>query len=95
MAWISYNARRCASERGRTLFDFADQLAVQVPTSCGRNGICHECIVEIKRGAEALVPAHRSRKISSATTIGWPARRSLIIPRSTWNSRCSSGGQKS
>ena len=56
MAWISYQTRRCASERGRTLFDYADQLAVQVPTSCGRNGICHECIVEIKRGAEALVP---------------------------------------
>jgi uncharacterized 2Fe-2S/4Fe-4S cluster protein (DUF4445 family) len=56
MAWISYNARRCALERGRTLFDYADQLAVQVPTSCGRNGICHECIIEIQRGAEALSP---------------------------------------
>jgi len=56
MAWIFYQDGRCASERGRTLFDYADQLAVQVPTSCGRNGICHECIVEIKRGAEALVP---------------------------------------
>jgi uncharacterized 2Fe-2S/4Fe-4S cluster protein (DUF4445 family) len=56
MAWISYNGRRCALERGRTLFDFADQLAVQVPTSCGRNGVCHECIVEIQRGAEALSP---------------------------------------
>jgi len=56
MAWISYHSRRCASERGRTLFNYADDLAVQVPTSCGRNGICHECIVEIKRGAEALVP---------------------------------------
>lgn len=56
MAWISYHSRRCASERGRTLFDFADQLAVQVPTSCGRHGICHECIVEIKRGGQALAP---------------------------------------
>ncbi|HXW15947.1 MAG TPA: ASKHA domain-containing protein [Terriglobia bacterium] len=56
MAWISYHARRCASERGQTLFTFADQLAVQVPTSCGRNGICHECIVEIQTGAEALSP---------------------------------------
>jgi uncharacterized 2Fe-2S/4Fe-4S cluster protein (DUF4445 family) len=56
MAWISYNSRRCALERGRTLFDFADQLAVPVPTSCGRNGICHECIVEIQRGGQALSP---------------------------------------
>jgi uncharacterized 2Fe-2S/4Fe-4S cluster protein (DUF4445 family) len=56
MAWITHNARRCALESGRTLFDYADELAVQVPTSCGRNGICHECIVEIKRGGEALAP---------------------------------------
>jgi uncharacterized 2Fe-2S/4Fe-4S cluster protein (DUF4445 family) len=56
MAWISSQSRRCPSERGRTLFDFADQLGVQVPTSCGRNGICHECIVEVQRGEEALIP---------------------------------------
>ena len=35
---------------------YADELAVQVPTSCGRNGICHECIVEIQRGGQALAP---------------------------------------
>jgi uncharacterized 2Fe-2S/4Fe-4S cluster protein (DUF4445 family) len=56
MAWINFHSRRCPLERGRTLFDFADQLAVPVPTSCGRNATCHECIVEIKQGAEALAP---------------------------------------
>jgi uncharacterized 2Fe-2S/4Fe-4S cluster protein (DUF4445 family) len=56
MAWISYSGRRCALERGRTLFDFADKLAVPVPTSCGRKGICHECIVEVKQGTEGLGP---------------------------------------
>jgi len=56
MAWISYNDKRCNVERGRTVFDYADDLAVQVPTSCGRSGICHECIVEIRRGMEALGP---------------------------------------
>ncbi len=39
---------------GRTLFDYADDVAVRVPTSCGRTGECHECIVEVKRGKEAL-----------------------------------------
>jgi uncharacterized 2Fe-2S/4Fe-4S cluster protein (DUF4445 family) len=39
---------------GYTLFDYADQLGTRVPTSCGRTGHCHECIVEIKSGAEAL-----------------------------------------
>ncbi|MBS1830596.1 MAG: DUF4445 domain-containing protein, partial [Acidobacteria bacterium] len=39
-----------------TLFDLADQRAIPVPTSCGRAGACHECIVDVKRGAEALSP---------------------------------------
>ena len=56
MAHISYDSSRCSLERGRTVFDYADDLAVQVPTSCGRSGVCHECIVEIKRGLEALSP---------------------------------------
>ena len=41
---------------GKSIFDYADDLAVQVPTSCFRNGICHECIVEIQQGMEGLVP---------------------------------------
>ena len=40
--------------RDRTLFDYADSLRVRVPTSCGRNGDCHECIVEVKQGWDAL-----------------------------------------
>ena len=41
---------------GRSIFDYADSLSVRVPTSCGRTGECHECIVEIKRGMEGLSP---------------------------------------
>ena len=41
-------------ERKLKIFDYADLLAVQVPTSCGRSGDCHECIVEVSRGHEAL-----------------------------------------
>ena len=44
----------------RTLFDYADELARQVPTSCGRSGICHECIVEVHDGADALAPRTES-----------------------------------
>ena len=43
-------------EPGKSLFDYADDLAVRVPTSCGRTGECHECIVEVRRGMEALDP---------------------------------------
>ncbi len=39
---------------GRSIFDYADDLKVRVPTSCGRTGECHECIVEIRRGMSAL-----------------------------------------
>ena len=41
-------------ERGKSLFDYADALEVRVPTSCGRTGECHECIVDVKRGADGL-----------------------------------------
>ena len=40
--------------QGRSIFDYADTLSVRVPTSCGRTGECHECIVEIRRGMDAL-----------------------------------------
>jgi uncharacterized 2Fe-2S/4Fe-4S cluster protein (DUF4445 family) len=43
-------------EGRKTLFDYADELSRQVPTSCGRSGICHECIVEVHHGMEALAP---------------------------------------
>jgi uncharacterized 2Fe-2S/4Fe-4S cluster protein (DUF4445 family) len=39
-----------------TLFDCAEQLALRVPTSCGRTGRCHECVVEVTRGHETLAP---------------------------------------
>ena len=42
---------------GNSLFDYADALRVRVPTSCRRNGECHECIVEVRRGLDALSPA--------------------------------------
>jgi ferredoxin len=41
---------------GRTLFDPADELELVVPASCRRSGRCHECIVEVIAGGEALTP---------------------------------------
>ena len=45
-----------SSPRPLTLFDLADQQALRVPTSCGRSGRCHECIVEVREGLETLGP---------------------------------------
>ena len=39
---------------GRSLFDYADDLAVQMPASCQRSGRCHECVVEVTEGGDAL-----------------------------------------
>ena len=47
---------------GRTVFDYADDLQVRVPTSCRRSGECHECIVQIVRGGEALTAATQAEE---------------------------------
>ncbi|MSS73724.1 MAG: DUF4445 domain-containing protein [Candidatus Latescibacteria bacterium] len=56
MATISHGNKTTELSAGKTLFDYADDLRVKVPTSCGRTGQCHECIVEVASGAEALSP---------------------------------------
>ena len=54
MSPVYLNGQEVVARRGRTLFDYADALRVRLPTSCGRNGSCHECIVEVRRGMAAL-----------------------------------------
>jgi uncharacterized 2Fe-2S/4Fe-4S cluster protein (DUF4445 family) len=39
-----------------TLFEAADELELVVPASCRRSGRCHECVIEVKAGGEALAP---------------------------------------
>ena len=39
---------------GRSLFDYADDMRLQVATSCRRNGYCHECVVTVRQGLESL-----------------------------------------
>ena len=38
------------------MFDAADELELVVPASCRRSGRCHECVVEMKAGGDALAP---------------------------------------
>ena len=56
MAQISHDGKGLPLLAGKTIFDYADELAVRVPTSCGRTGVCHECIVEVHAGHESLGP---------------------------------------
>ena len=59
---LHHGGRRLDLTAGKTIFDYADALKVRVPTSCRRNGECHECIVEVRRGMEALSPATDAEK---------------------------------
>ncbi len=40
----------------RSLFDRAEGLGIEVPTSCRKQGKCKECMVEITAGMELLTP---------------------------------------
>ena len=54
MSPVFANGKEYPTGPQRTIFDYADDLEVRVPTACGRNGECHECVVEIKKGMESL-----------------------------------------
>ena len=54
MPQIIHGIERRPLETGKTLFDYADEVSVAVPQSCGRSGRCRECVVEIRDGAESL-----------------------------------------
>jgi uncharacterized 2Fe-2S/4Fe-4S cluster protein (DUF4445 family) len=53
---LHFNHDRLAAARGRTLFDCAEELGINVPTSCRKQGKCRECLVEIASGGELLSP---------------------------------------
>jgi uncharacterized 2Fe-2S/4Fe-4S cluster protein (DUF4445 family) len=53
---LSINNHSASVTRGPSLFDIAEKLGVQVPTSCRKQGRCKECIVEITHGMECLSP---------------------------------------
>jgi uncharacterized 2Fe-2S/4Fe-4S cluster protein (DUF4445 family) len=51
---VTINGETIATAAGRSLFDCADEMAVQVPTSCQKQGKCRECIVEVVVGMDCL-----------------------------------------
>ena len=56
MGDLIHEGHRSPLTAGRSLFDYADDLAVVVPASCRRTGRCHECVVEVREGLERLTP---------------------------------------
>ena len=41
---------------GTSLFDAAESLGVNVPSSCRKQGKCRECLMEVFEGRECLTP---------------------------------------
>ena len=61
---LTINGQATEAAAGPSLFDYAERLGVQVPTSCQKQGKCKECIVEVAEGMECSRRAHRGRVAS-------------------------------
>jgi uncharacterized 2Fe-2S/4Fe-4S cluster protein (DUF4445 family) len=54
MTALAINGQSIEAVPGPSLFDYAESLGIQVPTSCRKQGKCKECMVEIVEGMEYL-----------------------------------------
>jgi ferredoxin len=50
------NGQSTQADPSLSLFDQAEALGIDVPTSCRKQGKCKECMVEVVEGMEALSP---------------------------------------
>jgi uncharacterized 2Fe-2S/4Fe-4S cluster protein (DUF4445 family) len=53
---LTINGKSIEAESGLSLFDQAEALGIDVPTSCRKQGKCKECMVEVVEGMDALSP---------------------------------------
>src|SRR3954452_7154653 len=51
---LHINGQTTDAPRGVSVFDCAESIGIQVPTSCRKNGKCKECIVEVAEGINLL-----------------------------------------
>jgi uncharacterized 2Fe-2S/4Fe-4S cluster protein (DUF4445 family) len=51
---LHFNSQRSNVAPGPSLFECAEALGINVPTSCRKQGKCKECVVEIVEGMELL-----------------------------------------
>ena len=62
---LHFNNQRRDAAPGPSLFDYAESLGINVPTSCRKKGKCKECVVEITEGMDCLsarLPAEKHLK---------------------------------
>ena len=51
---LTINGQSIEAQAGLSLFDHAELLGIDVPTSCRKQGKCKECMVEVVEGMDAL-----------------------------------------
>jgi uncharacterized 2Fe-2S/4Fe-4S cluster protein (DUF4445 family) len=51
---VTINGQTAQAAEGTSLFDCAEGMGIQVPTSCQKQGKCKECIVEVSEGMPGL-----------------------------------------
>lgn len=51
---LYFNGREHDVSPGRSLFEYAEEMGINVPTSCRKNGKCKECVVEVGEGMGCL-----------------------------------------
>jgi ferredoxin len=72
---LRFNDHEVPLTPGATLFEHADQTRVRIAHTCKRRGACHECIVQVLRGAEALsAPSQDERFLRQGFRLACQAR---------------------
>ncbi len=61
-ATLTINGQSIQAAGNLSLFDQAEALGIDVPTSCRKQGKCRECMVEIVEGMDLLSPATEPEK---------------------------------
>src|ERR1035441_5091694 len=75
---VTINGRTTEAAEGATLFDCAEGLGIQVPTSCRKQGKCKECIVEVAEGLEGFSePTEQERHLKGSFRLSCQARVAL------------------
>ncbi|MCX6632537.1 MAG: ASKHA domain-containing protein [Candidatus Solibacter sp.] len=75
MVAVTINGQTTHAADGASLFDCAQGLGIQVPTSCQQQGKCKECIVEVTEGIDGLsAPAEQERHLKGNFRLSCQAR---------------------
>jgi uncharacterized 2Fe-2S/4Fe-4S cluster protein (DUF4445 family) len=59
---LTVNGQAMEAVPGLSLFDHAEKLGIDVPTSCRKQGKCKECMVEVVEGMDCLSPMAEPEK---------------------------------